>query len=77
MVIDDRGVVFWRYKDSAVVGITEAKEEVDVVSEQVACLLGGACLLYIDIRGIRKIDREARRLFASDEISQGSGGWPL
>jgi hypothetical protein len=72
--IDARGIVFWRYKEGAVVGLTEAEEEVRVVGELVKDLLDGRSLLLIDIRSIASISRAARRLFASDEVSNTGYG---
>jgi hypothetical protein len=71
--INARGIVFWRYREGAVVELTEAEEEVKVVGELVKEYLDGRSLLLIDIRLIASISRDARRLFASDEVSNTYG----
>jgi len=73
ITIEDTGVVVWRYKEGAKVGIDEAKEEVQAVGLLVDHLLGGTSKLLIDIRQISSIDRPARRMFASDEVSNTYG----
>ena len=55
------------------VELTEAEEEVKVVGELVKEYLDGRSLLLIDIRLIASISRDARRLFASDEVSNTYG----
>jgi len=72
--IDARGIVFWRYKEGSVVDLTEAIEEVRVVGALVNEHLDGCSLLLIDIRLLGSIDRAARRLFASDEVSNTGTG---
>ena len=73
ITIEDTGVVFWRYKEGAKVSLDEAQEEVKAVGKLVDDLLGGKSKLLIDIRQIGSIDRPARRLFASNEVSNTYG----
>jgi hypothetical protein len=69
--VDERGFVDWRYKAGAVVTLEEGRREVELISEMMRELTLEKSILLIDIRGIKKIDRGARQLFASKEISDG------
>ena len=71
--IDGRGLIIWRYLQDAEVGLEEAQEEVRVTGDLVEELLNGRSWLLIDIRKIRSIDRAARKLFASDWVSDTYG----
>ena len=76
--IDEAGVVLWTYLKGAVVGIDEAKEEVDTIGSLVDRVLGISASgnsvgnkvpLLIDIRPVKSVSREARALLGSDQVS--------
>ena len=69
--VDERGRIDWRYRDGAVVTIVEGRSEVELIDGLMRELSLERSFLLIDIRGIKTIDREARRLFGSDAISDG------
>ncbi len=64
--LSDEGIVRWRYFPGAVVTVAEANDEVEIISGMVREHWHQPVGLCIDIRGIRKVTREARQLFASD-----------
>ena len=55
------------------VTIVEGRNEVEVIDGMMQDLSLEQSFLLIDIRGIRTIDRAARRLFGSDAVSDGYG----
>jgi len=71
--IDARGVIEWRYKEGATVDLEAGRREVRCIDGMMSELELGHSYLLIDIRDIKVIHREARRLFASEEISDGYG----
>ena len=73
MDFDSRGIVFWRYKKGAEVWLSDAQNEVRVVGEMVERHFDERCWLFINIAAIGSIDRDARRLFASDTIHHRYG----
>jgi len=71
--VDDRGLIDWRYRTDAVVGLEEAQQEVQIIAGIMKELGLEQSFLLIDIRRIKRIDREARQLFASREIHDSYG----
>ena len=73
LALDARGIVFWRYKDGAVIRLEDARDEVETLGKLVDAHFDRQCWLFINIAAIRSIDRESRRLFASDAIHHRYG----
>ena len=78
-IIDSTGVVRWTYHKGAVVGIDQAKEEIETIGALVDRILGTSASgnpfenkvpLLIDIRPIKSVTREARVLLGSDAVSE-------
>ncbi len=69
--VHQNGLIEWRYKQGAVVTLEKAQKEVQLISEMFSEMKLEHSFLQIDIRGIKKIYRGARQLFASREISEG------
>ena len=67
------GVLWWRYKEDAVVGLTEAEEEANHISALLDEHWDGGCWLLINIGKMRGLNREARRFFASEELHSKFG----
>ena len=67
------GVLWWRYKEDAVVGLTEAEEEANHISALLDEHWDGGCWLLINIGKMRGLNREARRFFASEELHSNFG----
>ena len=67
------GVLWWRYKENAVVGLTEAEEEANHISALLDTHWDGGCWLLINIGKMRALNREARRFFASEELHSNFG----
>ena len=71
--VNASGVIQWRYKEGAEVDLEKGNQEVRCIDGMMSELRLRHCYLLIDIRDIKVINREARRLFASDAISDGYG----
>ena len=67
------GVLWWRYKEDAVVGLTEAKEEAAHIRTLLNTHWEGGCWLLINIEKIRAFNRDARRFFSSEEVHSNFG----
>ena len=67
------GIIEWRYKAGAEVDLEKGNQEVRTIDGMMSDLELHHSYLLIDIRDIKVINREARRLFASDAISDGYG----
>ena len=67
------GVLLWRYKENAVVGLTEAKEEAAHIRTLLDKHWDSGCWLLINIEKMRAFDRDARRFFSSEEVHSNFG----
>jgi hypothetical protein len=66
---DDQGLIHWTYQKESNVSIEIALQECDACGRVLEKWVDGHVLLLIDIRNIGSITREARRHFASKELS--------
>lgn len=66
--VQQNNLLYWVYRDDAIVSLEEAQEEVDSVGGLVQGHIKGKTKLLIDIRAIRSMDRGASKLFSSDQV---------
>ncbi len=67
------GVLRWRYKQGAVVDLEMAQLESRIIRELIGQHFEAGISLLIDIRGVERISREARKFFASKEVHDAFG----
>jgi len=67
------GILLWRYKPGALVGLSEAHEEAAAIKELMDAHGKVECRLLINISEIGSIDRASRRFFASESTHESFG----